>query len=345
MKKLQVYNILSWLGILSFFAIVLASCEKDPKFREFNYPELTLSSFSPAAGRPGYQITINGSNFGDVKKAVTVYFNGVAATQDEIISVSDKQIVVTVPKTASSGKITVKVWQFTKEVPGDFTYIPRGEIINISPEFGLEGSLVTILGKNFGSVTSDIKVTFGGVNAEVISVSDTKIEVKVPLGGVTGSIKVYVGLQEIEGIYFLVGEEKLTGSVIGTPGSWNNNPATTVAAAFDGNITTFVDGAVASGYVGLDLGATMKAKLNRMRYYPRTGNAARMNGARVYGTNDPDKVGSTNGDLLYTITAAPIYDWNVATINSTTNYRYLYLYFATGNLNVSEIEFYGVKEN
>lgn len=345
MKKIQVYNILSWFGILSFFAILFASCEKDPNFREFNYPELTVNDFSPAAGRPGYQITINGSNFGDVKKAVTIYFNGVAATQDEIISVSDKQIVVTVPQNATSGKISVKVWQFTKEVAGNFTFIPGGEIINISPGFGLEGSLVTILGKNFGTVSSDIRVTFGGVNAELVSTTDTKIEAKVPVGGLTGTIKVYVGLQEIEGIYFLVGEEKLTGTVIGTPGSWSNNPATTVAAAFDGNIATFVDGAVASGYLGFDFGASVKAKLNRIRYYPRTGNAARMNGARLYGTNDPDKVGTTNGDLLHTITTAPAYDWNEATITSTTSYRYLYLYFATGNLNVSELEFYGVKDN
>ncbi len=344
MKKLQVYNILSWLGILSFFAILFVSCEKDPNFREFTYPELTVSSFSPNAGRPGYQITINGSNFGDVKKAATVYFNGVAASQDDIISVSDKQIVVVVPKNVTSGKITVKVWQFTKEVPGDFTFIPGGEVTNVSPEFGLEGSLVTILGKNFGTTLSDIKVSFGGVNGEVISVTDTKIEVKVPQGGVTGLIKLYVGLQEIEGIYFLVGEEKLTGTVIGTPGSWSNNPATTVAAGFDGNITTFVDGAVASGYLGYDLGAAGTARLNRMRYYPRTGNAARMNGARLYGTNDLAKVGTTNADLLYTITTAPVYDWNEATVNSTTSYRYLYLYFATGNLNVGEIEFYGIKD-
>jgi len=345
MKTLKLYNILSWLGILSFFAILLTSCEKGPSFREFNYPELTVNDFSPSAGRPGYQITINGTNFGDVKKAVTVYFNGVAATQDDIVSVTDKQIVVTVPKNATSGKIKVKVWQFTKEISGDFSFIPGGEISNISPGFGLEGSIVTILGKNFGTIPSDIKVTFGGVNAEVTSITDTKIEVKVPKDGVTGLIKLYVGLQEIEGIYFLVGEEKLTGTIIGTPGSWSNNPATTIAAAFDGNVTTFVDGAVASGYLGFDLGATTKAKLNRMRYYPRTGNAARMNGARVYGTNDPDKVGTTNGDLLYTITTAPIYDWNVATINSSTSYRYLYLYFSTGNLNVSELEFYGVKDN
>lgn len=343
MKKLQTYNIWSWFGFISFLAILFVSCEKGPNYRAFNYPEQSVNGFSPNAGRPGYQITIKGSNFGDVKKAVTVYFNGIATSQDNIISVADQQIVVSVPQNASSGKITVKVWQFTKDVPGDFTFIPGGEITVTSPTFGLEGSLVTILGKNFGTTQSDIKVTFGGVNAEVVSVSNTKIEVKVPKGGITGLIKVYVGLQEIQGIYFLVGEEKLTGTVIGTPGSWSNNPATTIAAAFDGDITTFVDGAVATGYLGYDLGATGAAKLNRMRYYPRTGNAARLSGAKVYGTNDLAKVGTTNGDLLYTIATTPIYDWNEAVINSTTKYRYLYLYFTTGNLNVSEVEFYGVK--
>lgn len=34
--------------------------------------------------------------------------------------------------------------------------------------------------------------------------------------------------------------EKLTGTVIGTTGSWNNNSATTRSAAFDGKIDTYV---------------------------------------------------------------------------------------------------------
>lgn len=344
MKKLQVYYILSWLALFSCFATLLVSCEKDAQYRTFNYPELTVNSFSPSAGRPKYQITIKGTNFGDLKKAVTVYFNGIAASQDDIVSVADQQIVVYVPQNATTGKITVKVWQFTKEVPGgDFTFIPGGEISSISPSLGLAGAVVTILGKNFGTTLSDIKVTFGGVNAEIVSLTATKIEVKVPTNGVTGLIKVFVGLQEIEGIYFLVGEEKLTGTVIGTPGSWGNNAATTVAAAFDGNVTTFVDGLTETGFVGLDFGAAGAAKLKRMRYYPRSGQAARMVGAKLYGTNDAAKVGTTNGDALFTIETAPLYSWNEAAVTTTNSYRYLYLYFAGGYINVAEIEFYGVK--
>lgn len=342
MKKLELNYIKKALLFLMFSTVFL-SCEKGPQFREFSYPEPTVSGFSPGAGRPGYQITITGSNFGEYKGAVNVLFSGVAISPDNIISVTDKQIVVAVPPNTASGKITLKVWTHTRELPGNFTYIPGGEIISTSPSFGIGGTVVTILGKNFGTDVNEVKVVFGSVNGEIVSLTDTKIEVKVPANGTTGILKVFVGLQEINGIYFLVGEEKLSGTIIGTPGSWSNNPATTVAAAFDGNISTFVDGAVASGYLGYDLGTNVKANLKRVRFHPRSGQAARMNGVRVYGTNDPAKMGTTDGDLLYTVPAVPLMDWNETVITNTNAYRYLYMYFPAGNLNVAELEFYGEK--
>lgn len=327
--------------------IVLGGCQEEAaNFKIYEYPEQTVTGFSPSAARPTEQITINGSNFGILPKAVTVFFNGVAANRSDIISVTDNQIIVKVPAAATSGKITVKVWTNTKEIPGDFTFIPGGIFISASPLFGVEGALVTIIGKNFGTDPNMIKVGFGGVNGSIVSVTDTQIKVTIPVGGVTGTLTVTIGKQQIDGVYFLVGEEKLTGTIIGTPGSWGNNPLTTVAAAFDGNILTFVDGLNASGYLGYDLGATVKATIKRIRYYPRAGNAARLAGARLYGTNDPTKVGTTNGDLLFTIptTPVPTYSWNEAVITSTTSYRYMYLYFSQGNINVNELEFYGKKD-
>lgn len=327
--------------------IVLGGCEEqDANFKIYEYPEQTVIDFSPSAARPTEQITINGSNFGILKQAVTVYINDVDVTQANIISVVDNQIIIKVPAKATSGKITVKVWTNTKEVAGDFNFIPGGEITNVSPQYGVEGSLVTIDGKNFGTDPNIIKVSFGGVNGSIVSVTDTQIKVTIPVGGITGMLTVTVGQQQIDGIYFLVGEEKLSGTIIGTPGSYQNNPKSTIAAAFDGDITTFVDGAQASGYVGYDLGATVKAKIKRIRYYPRAGNAARLAGVKLYGTNDPTKVGTTNGDLLFTIptTPLPTYSWNEAVITSTTSYRYMYLYFAAGFINVNELEFYGKKD-
>jgi len=322
------------------------ACEEGPNFRIQEYPEQSVTDFSPSAARPTEELTINGSNFGVLKGAVTVFFNGATTVQTDIVSVTDNKIVVKVPSNAISGKISLKVWGFTKEIPGDFTFIPGGVVTTVSPQFGVEGALVTIDGKNFGTDPNMIKVSFGGINGSIVSVTDTQIKVTIPAGGITGMLTVTIGNQKVDGVYFLVGEEKLAGTIVGTPGSWANNPATTIAAAFDGNITTFVDGLTASGYLGYDLGATVKATIKRIRYYPRATLAARLAGAKLYGTNDLNKVGTTNGDLLFTIptTPLPAYSWNEAAITSTTSYRYVYLYFTTGNMNINELEIYGKKD-
>lgn len=340
--KLQIKKSISFVMLIGML-ILLNGCESDANFKIYEYPEAMVIDYAPTSARPTEEITINGSNFGTLPKAVTIYFNGIATIQTDIVSVTDTQIKVKVPKLAKSGKITVKVWTVTQELPVEFTFIPGGEVTNVSPQSGVAGAIVTIIGKNFGTDTNNIKVNFGGVSGSIVSVTDTQITAKVPEAGITGMLTVIVGKQQIDGVYFLVGEEKLSGSIIGTPGSYQNNPATTIAAAFDGNITTFVDGLNASGYLGYDLGVNVKAQVKRIRYYPRAGNAARLTGARLYGTNDPALVGTTEGSLLSTITL-PAYSWNEAVITDTTSYRYVYLYFAAGNLNINELEIYGKKE-
>jgi hypothetical protein len=64
-----------------------------------------ITSFSPSSGGAGDSITINGSGFGDDPFHLQVSFpNSVAAS---IVSVTDTQIVITVPNAAVTGTITV----------------------------------------------------------------------------------------------------------------------------------------------------------------------------------------------------------------------------------------------
>lgn len=347
--KLQINKSISFLLLIGIL-IFLNSCdEEDVDFKIYEYPELSVTGFSPVTARPSQEITINGSNFGTLKGAVTVYFNAIVVPQANIISVTDTAIIVNLPDNASAtGKVTVKIWKFTKQVGNsDFTFIPGGIVASVSPLLGLEGDLINIIGKNFGTIKNDIKVVFGGVDAQVVAVTDTQIQVKVPVGGITGTLNVYVGLQKIDAGFFLVDAEKITGTIIGTSGSWNNNVNTTIAAAFDGNTTTFVDGAAGTSYyLGYDFGLTTKTTLKAVRFYPRATFAARMQNAKIYGTNDATKVGTNTGTLLATISILPLYSWNQLVITDiSTSYRYIYYYNDTagnGN-NVAEIEFYGKK--
>jgi hypothetical protein len=91
---------------------------------------VTLSSFSPAVGPEGTQVTIRGSNFSD---GIPVRFNGTAATLVSVISPTE--LAVTVPEEATTGYITVgegagAVLSDTAFVVGDLSFFITGGNFN-----------------------------------------------------------------------------------------------------------------------------------------------------------------------------------------------------------------------
>jgi hypothetical protein len=129
-------------------------------------------------------------------------------------------------------------------------------------------------------------------------------------------------------------EMKLTGTVIGTSGSYNN-AGNTREKAFDGNIATFFDAPVGNGaWTGLDLGTARQ--VSTVRYYPRSSWAGRMVGGKFQGSNDQ----SAWTDLV-TITSTPPYAWTELAVSNSTGFRYVrYLSPDNGWCNVAELEFY-----
>ncbi|MDY7036382.1 MAG: DUF1565 domain-containing protein [Thermodesulfobacteriota bacterium] len=70
------------------------------------------------------------------------------------------------------------------------------EIVSLSPLEGKTGDTVTILGLNFGDAQGLSRVEFGGTSAsegDIVSWSDSRIEVNVPLMGRSGPVRVVVG--------------------------------------------------------------------------------------------------------------------------------------------------------
>ncbi|CAK9251257.1 unnamed protein product [Sphagnum jensenii] len=133
---------------------------------------------------------------------------------------------------------------------------------------------------------------------------------------------------------------KLTGTIIGTQGSWNN-VGNTLDKAFDGNGGTFFDGPVANGcWVGLDLGSPKV--ITSINFEPRegwTGYTARMVGGQFQGSNDPNFSYPTT---LYTIATTPTPNDTVA-IASTEAFRYV-RYMSPDNSygNIAELSFIGM---
>lgn len=197
MKKNKIiFSVFTWFafGVLS----LIVGCVNNDPLEVYQYPEPTLEGYSPTEGVSGTEVTITGADFGTYKNAVSVFFNGVETPQDDILSVTDNQIVTKVPTGALSGEVIVKVWTHNKSL-GTFNVLPSATYGSISPLSGMPGDEVTITGENFGNDASAVTVTFkGDVEAQIVSVSNTKIKVIVPDEGITGAISVQIGIQSFE---------------------------------------------------------------------------------------------------------------------------------------------------
>lgn len=79
-----------------------------------------------------------------------------------------------------SGMIILSQCKKDPVLPADHTQqVPT--ISSLSPATGYPGTSVTIEGKNFGSDTNKISVTFGGIKASIVSADSNQVVVKAPL--------------------------------------------------------------------------------------------------------------------------------------------------------------------
>ncbi len=135
------------------------------------------------------------------------------------------------------------------------------------------------------------------------------------------------------------GSAKLTGTAIGTAGSYNN-AGNTIAKALDGNVNTYFDApSLNGGWVGLDLGVA--EQVTQVQYVPRAGWASRMTGGFFQGSNTAD---FSSGDAtLLTVPSAPAAGvFTVAPVAVAGTFRYVrYVAPAGGYGNIAEVEFDG----
>lgn len=133
---------------------------------------------------------------------------------------------------------------------------------------------------------------------------------------------------------------KLTGAVIGTYGSYNNNTNTTKEAAMDGNTSTFFDADSSTAWVGLDVGGDKRFILSEIRYVPRSGYPNRM----VTGVFQVASDENFDDALTVAVVASTpkVGEYSSQVIPVTRPYRYVrYLSPDGGWGNVAEVEFYG----
>jgi hypothetical protein len=145
-----------------------------------------ITDFTPTSGLIGESVTINGFNLQVGTTNPTVKFG--TALAPPASAATPTSVTVTIPPTATTGKLSVMTTDGTGISTTDFIVIKQPTIATFSPTTGMVGTLVTINGTNLSSVTD---VTFNGTSAGPITVvSATSIRVNVPTGATTGKISV-----------------------------------------------------------------------------------------------------------------------------------------------------------
>jgi hypothetical protein len=132
----------------------------------------------------------------------------------------------------------------------------------------------------------------------------------------------------------------LTGSVIGTEGTFDKS-AGRRDAVFDNNVTTYFDASTGNGiWAGLDVGASGVSKVTAIRYFPRELWPDRMIGGLFQGANQND---FSDAVVLARIDAAPrAGEFTLLEVKNGQAFRYLrYLSPDDGWGNVAEVQFFG----
>jgi hypothetical protein len=184
MKTLKMYHQPGLLAVIFVLMATIISCHKNHE-----QPAVKVTGFTPAQGKAGDAVTINGFNFSTTASANAVDFNGTAAT---VTSATATVLTVTVPQGATTGKVSVGVDKSKSTSTDDFVVLAPPGITSFSPASGAVGTTVTITGANFSATATENTVKFGSATATVTQASATSLTVTVPAGAASGKISVTV---------------------------------------------------------------------------------------------------------------------------------------------------------
>jgi hypothetical protein len=186
-----------------------------------------LSTYSASAGT---QVTITGVGFSGTQAASTITFNGLSAAAS---SWSNSSIVTAVPIGASTGPLVVTVNSLGTNSVNFTVPTPTPTVASLSPGLGPIGTLVTVIGTNFGDTQGSSRVLFPGLQGSPASFptswSATSISVPVPTGAVSGRVSVMVNGRVSNSLRYIVATLNISG-VSPTSGG----PGTTVTITGSG---------------------------------------------------------------------------------------------------------------
>lgn len=170
-----------------------------------------ISSIFPLKGAIGTDVKIEGQHFGNTPARISLGNTQLAA--EDITSWTATQIIIKVPKGASSGKFLITTPSGTVQYGTDFLIDDgksstsandqntsnKPEITSFAPKSASSGSLVSITGSNFGATKSNSKLFIG--STEVITVANwsvSNIQLSLAEDVLGGKLKIITSNGEYE---------------------------------------------------------------------------------------------------------------------------------------------------
>ena len=142
-------------------------------------------------------MTITGERLrGGSERVARVTLVGTAA--QEVVFENDTVVVVRAgvpadPFVSRTGRVVVFGESgATITALGAFTYNVAGDVTGVSPSFGRSGTRVRLAGTNLLGAGTSASVAFDGLPAQVVSATETAIDVVVPARGSAGLVNVSI---------------------------------------------------------------------------------------------------------------------------------------------------------
>lgn len=189
-------------------AIILAvplattSCKKSDSKKKA--PEIT--ALVPDTGREGDVVIIEGRGFAKKITMNKVIFNGVEA---QILLARNTKLTVLVPVGSRTGPVKVTRGNLeSNEVPFTVLLIPT--ITALVPDWGPEGTVVTIQGRYFGLLPQDNIIRLGSQIVPALTAAQDELTFFIPPGAVSDDVTVEVPPDMSNAVAFEVTSPKLT---------------------------------------------------------------------------------------------------------------------------------------
>lgn len=145
-----------------------------------------ITGFSPAAGKFGDVIAIQGRNFSTAQEENQVWLNGTPAP---VTHATATVLHVLVPEGSTTGKLKVQTKDGASMSLNAYTVYQPPLISGFSPGEGVVGTVVKLQG-NFLAAGALEYVKLGTLACEVVSTSQQELVVRIPVGALTESFRI-----------------------------------------------------------------------------------------------------------------------------------------------------------